>query len=321
MSLHLSSRRIVESVCGALVLCVAAFSLSISTRAQTTAAAVAPPTSRQTGQSRFAKLDGMRVHYQNHGAGDEALVFVHGWTCNLNFWRMQVPAFAGRMRVIAIDLPGHGESDKPNISYTQDLFARSVEAVLRDAGVRRAVLAGHSMGTPVVRQFYRKYPEKTLALVIVDGTLRPFAPGAVMSKYVEPLRRPNYKEAAGAMIDGMLSAQMEASLREEIKSSMLRTPQHVAVSAFEGMYDDAVWTDDQIKVPALAVLAASPFWPPDNEQRFRKIAPDMEYHLWQGVTHFLMMDKPAEFNRTLQSFLARRRLLKQTHEAAHAPKK
>ncbi len=50
--------------------------------------------------------------------------------------------------MITVDLPGHGESDKPQIAYTMDLFARAVEAVMRDAGVDQAVLVGHSMGTP-----------------------------------------------------------------------------------------------------------------------------------------------------------------------------
>src|SRR5262245_37698543 len=111
-------------------------------------------------ESKFAKLDTIRVHYQNYGSGKEALVFVHGWTCNLNFWKANIPAFVNQKRVIAIDLPGHGESDKPQTTYSMDLFARAVDAVLQDAQVERAVLLGHSMGTPVIRQFYRKYPEK-----------------------------------------------------------------------------------------------------------------------------------------------------------------
>src|ERR1700730_13014960 len=124
-------------------------------------------------QSRFAKLDGIRVHYKSLDDGETALVFIHGWTCNLTFWRMQVPAFEGKIRMILIDLPGHGQSDMPEINYTMDLFARSVDAVLRDAGVEKAVLIGHSMGTPVARQFCRLFPKKIVALVAVDGPLRP----------------------------------------------------------------------------------------------------------------------------------------------------
>src|SRR4030095_2397076 len=124
------------------------------------------------GEARYAKLDGHRVHYESYGAGREALVFVHGWTCNLTFWSRQVTLFAAKTRVIAVDLPGHGQSDKPEIAYNMDLCARSIDAVLVDARVDRAVLVGHSMGTPVIRQFYRKHPEKTLGLVIVDGPLQ-----------------------------------------------------------------------------------------------------------------------------------------------------
>src|SRR5262245_33933313 len=69
-------------------------------------------------QDRFAKLDAMRVHYQNYGNGKEAVVFVHGWSCNLNFWKANVPAFTKYSRVIAVDLPGHGESDKPQVTYS-----------------------------------------------------------------------------------------------------------------------------------------------------------------------------------------------------------
>src|SRR6185503_11087712 len=114
--------------------------------------------------SRWAKLDGNRVHYKSYGKGRDALVFVHGWTCDMSFWSDQIPAFVNQTRVIAIDLPGHGKSDKPDITYSMDLFARAVDAVLKDAGVARAVLVGHSMGTPVIREFYRKYPEKTIGL-------------------------------------------------------------------------------------------------------------------------------------------------------------
>src|SRR6185503_763219 len=95
------------------------------------------------GQSRYAKLDGARIHYQNYGKGKEALVLIHGWTCNVDSWRDQVSDFANRNRVIAIDLLGHGQSDKPPLTYSMDLFARVIEAVMRDADVERAVLVGH----------------------------------------------------------------------------------------------------------------------------------------------------------------------------------
>src|SRR6266403_1796752 len=208
-----------------------------------------------TAESRFTTLDGMRIHYLNYGKGTEALVLIHGWTCNLDNWRDQMPEFAKRNRVIAIDLPGHGQSDKPQIAYSMDLFARAVEAVMRDAKVQRAVLVGHSMGAPVARQFYRKYPYQTLAIVIVDGALRPFGDKAMMDRFIEGFRGANYQDVVGQMFTAMMGPSLPAEAQARIKASFLNTPQHVIVSAMEGMADASIWGEDKINVPLLAIMA------------------------------------------------------------------
>src|SRR3982750_3322962 len=104
--------------------------------------------------------DGAKVHYESYGKGTDAVVFIHGWTCDLTFWRGQAPVYEKR-RSLLIDLPGHGQSAKPEVAYTQERFARAVEAVMSDAGVTSAVLVGHSMGGPVALTFLRLYPAKT----------------------------------------------------------------------------------------------------------------------------------------------------------------
>jgi pimeloyl-ACP methyl ester carboxylesterase len=261
-------------------------------------------------QSRYVSLDGARVHYKSFGKGKEALVLIHGWTCNLDNWRDQIPDFEKRTRVIAIDLPGHGQSDKPQIAYTMDLFARAVDAVMSDAGVKRAVLVGHSMGTPVARQFYRKYPQKTLGIVIVDGALRPFADRKTMEGFIASFRSPSYKEAGAGMFTQMAGPNLSTDSKERIQTSFLNTPQHVIVSAMEGMADDSIWGEDKINVPTLAIMAKSPFYPADIEQRYRGIAPALEFQLWEGVGHFVMMEKPKQFNEAVIAFLDKNSLLK-----------
>lgn len=261
-------------------------------------------------QSRFTKLDGARIHYVNYGKGREALVLIHGWTSNLDFWRDQVPDLAKRNRVIAIDLPGHGLSDKPQVTYSMELFARAVDAVLRDAHVDRAVLMGHSMGTPVARQFYRKYPQKTLAIVIVDGALRPFADRKTMDGMIAGFRGPNYKAAAGQMLAAISGPYLSAADRERIKVSFENTPQHVVVGAMEGMADDSIWGPDKINIPVLAIMAKLPFYPPNIEELSRAIVPKLDFQMWEGVGHFLMMEKPKQFNDAVIAFLDKNALLK-----------
>jgi len=269
----------------------------------------ASPDKNVTGKSKFAKLDGAKIHYVNYGKGSDALVLIHGWTMNVDNWRDQIPDFASRYHVIAIDLPGHGQSDKPQVSYSMDYFARAVEAVMKDAKAKRAVLVGHSMGTPVARQFYRQYPQKTLALVIVDGVLRPLAEKTVMDRMIEGFRAPTYKQSIDQMLTAMKGPSLSAEAMERIKASSANTPQHVVVSAMEGMADPAIWGDDKINVPVLAIMARNPFYPPNIEEISRGLAPNMDFRMWEGVGHFVMMDKPKEFNEAVIGFLEKNKLL------------
>jgi pimeloyl-ACP methyl ester carboxylesterase len=90
----------------------------------------------------------------------------------------------------------------------------------------------------------------------------------------------------------------------------MATPQNVLVTAMENMNDEALYATDKINVPVLAILAKSPFWPADTEQFLRNLAPDLEYHMWEGVDHFLHLEKPKEFNETVLAFVNKKNLLK-----------
>lgn len=272
------------------------------------AAALLAEDSPESGSSRSTQLDGAKVHYTDYGAGENALVFVHGWSCDETFWAGQAPALGAKFHVITIDLPGHGQSDKPQIAYTMDLYARAIDAVLGAANVKAATLIGHSNGTPVIRQFYRKFPAKTRALVIVDGGLRPFGDKAMMEKFVAQLKAPNYEENTGKMIDGMTSPIHDAAMREKIKTAMLRTPQFVAASEMEGTLAPELWKPDKINVPVLMILAKQPAWNAEYEQFVRGIVPDLDYQVWDGVSHFLMMENPEQFNSAVIAFLEKHEL-------------
>jgi len=77
------------------------------------------------------------------------------------------------------------------------------------------------------------------------------------------------------------------------------------------MFNPVNWKDDEkIEAPLQAIMAKSPNWPADYEQFVRKIAPQVDYHVMEGVGHFLMMEKPKEFNELMMSFLKKQGLVK-----------
>jgi pimeloyl-ACP methyl ester carboxylesterase len=291
------------------VLAVVIFLAAVATFGATKAS-YAKADKNVTGESKFAQLDGAKIHYVNYGKGSDALVLIHGWTMNVDNWRDQIQDFASRYHVIAIDLPGHGQSDKPQVSYSMEYFARAVDAVMRDAKVKRAVLVGHSMGTPIARQFYRKYPEKTLGIVVADGALGPFADKATMDRMIEGFRAPTYQKVMDQMLTAMKGPSLPAEAMERIAASSRNTPQYVVVGAMEGMADPAIWRDDKITVPVLAIMSRNPFYPPNIEEISRGIVPDIDFRMWDGVGHFVMMEKPKEFNEAVIGFLDKNKLLK-----------
>ena len=142
-----------------ITLLVAAVALLLTAGCTSPTPSAQPARTLADAQSHFAKFGTNHIHYVVAGSGAHTIVLVHCWAGNLGFWREQVPALAGRARLILIDLPGHGQSDQPHTAYTMDFFAQAVLAVLRDAHVDKATLVGHSMGAPVICRVYQQAPE------------------------------------------------------------------------------------------------------------------------------------------------------------------
>jgi pimeloyl-ACP methyl ester carboxylesterase len=261
--------------------------------------------------SKFAKFGDVKVHYKSLGEGKTAVIFIHGWCCDHTVWRDQAAAFNGKMRMLFIDLPGYGKSDKPKIDYTMDVFARATEAVLKDAGVDRSILVGHSMGTPVVRQFYRLFPDRTKALVFVDGALRPFTTDpAQIEKFLAAFKEETFKDVALKAFANMLRPNTPGAVREHIEKLVKSTNPRVAVSSARGMYDDKLWKEDPVKVPAQALMARSPLWKKDYKEFAKKLVSDLDYREFDGVGHFLFMERPKDFNEALGEFLKKQGVLK-----------
>src|SRR5918994_764401 len=89
-----------------------------------------------------------------------ALVFVHGWSCDRSYWSRQLPHFAGRHNVVAIDLAGHGESGVGRQAWTMPAFGDDVVAAVEQLGLESTVLIGHSMGGDVIVDAALKLPDR-----------------------------------------------------------------------------------------------------------------------------------------------------------------
>jgi pimeloyl-ACP methyl ester carboxylesterase len=282
--------------------------LLLITGCGTTQKPTANPSSIANGKSHFARFGTNKVHYVTVGKGKKVVVFVHGWACNAAFWREQTPAIKDKAKLILIDLPGHGESDKPQTDYSMDFFADAVIAVLKDAKVEKAVLVGHSMGTPVICRVYAHAPEAVSAQVSVDGTLRrPKMQPDQAEKFVARYRGADYRDNVTRFVTSMFPDPGTEPLRDWALAEMLKTPQHVMSSAMEAMFSSTHpdWNPGKVHVPVLVINTKNPMWTKDYENYVRTLSRKTDYRTIEGAGHFVMLEKPAEFNAALIEMLGK----------------
>ena len=160
---------------------------------------------------RHIEIHGHRVGYRSGGTGP-VLVLIHGMAGSSATWRLVMPALAERFTVIAPDLLGHGNSDKPRGDYSLGAFASGVRDLLLALGHDRATVVGHSFGGGVAMQFAYQFPERCERLVLVSSgglgeevnlLLRLLAlPG---SEFILPLACNNWVHDLGVNVTGWLA--------------------------------------------------------------------------------------------------------------------
>jgi pimeloyl-ACP methyl ester carboxylesterase len=255
--------------------------------------------------ARAATLDGARIHATTTGNGAKTIVLVHGWTCDETSWSEQVPVLAKKYRVITLDLPGHGQSEPPRDGkFSMDVFARAVEAVRAEANIDRVILAGHSMGSPVVYRYAQLYPQHTAALVLVDGPLFRAPDARVFIDQTLPrVTGTEGMKGRETMIRSMFSAATTPALQSRILQMMLRAPEATARGAMTTMADPEVWNNHVLQVPALAIFAGT--YGGNSLDATKSYLPNLQFLNVPGTGHFLMLEKPAEFNQHIMAFIDR----------------
>lgn len=98
-----------------------------------------------------------------------AIVCIHGLTANQTCWQSLADILTPEYRLIAYDLRGRGESDKPPKGYSLEIHARDVNALLDRFDLKRAVIIGHSLGAKIALHFAVHYPKRVSKLILVDG--------------------------------------------------------------------------------------------------------------------------------------------------------
>lgn len=285
-------------------------------------------------ESSFVDATGTRIHVVTEGAGP-TVVLLHGFPEFWWSWRHQLPALAGAgFRAVAVDLPGYGDSDKPDRAYDEvwvnATLAAAVGNLLRDG--EQCIVVGHDWGGLLVWPFARRYPELLAGVVGVNtpdlprGTLPPLE---VMDKVFT--RHPNYimQFQDYGPADWLLARDVPAWLEFMYRGPATRHPEvftdevlgrYVEVFSRPGAITptlsyyrnmDANWhaaasLPERIDLPALMICAeGDPVLTPAMSAGMEERVPDLERVIIDDCGHWTQQEQPDATNEALIGFCTR----------------
>ena len=120
--------------------------------------------------SRFANVNGVRLHYLIAGTGDP-VVLLHGYAETSHMWRPLMAELAATHTVLAVDLRGAGQSSTPPSGYTKVEMAQDIHALTRKLGYKRIRIVGHDIGLMVAYAFAAQYPSEVDRIALMDAFL------------------------------------------------------------------------------------------------------------------------------------------------------
>lgn len=247
--------------------------------------------------------DGVHVQYRVYGSGEPAIVLIHGWSCDSNYWREQIPVLATKYTVVTVDLAGHGGTDGNRSEWTMARFGQDVAAAVAAVPNEKLILVGHSMGGPVAIEAARLLKSRVIGVIGVD-TFKSIGAPPPSKAQVDAIMKKFEADFIGQTRDivttHFFAPGADEDLKRKIAYDMSLSPPRVGIPSMRAVleYEFTAPLKD-ISVPIVAIN--SNLGEPVNEARIRKVLPKFRQVTLDGTGHFLMMEAPARFNPALQS--------------------
>jgi pyruvate dehydrogenase E2 component (dihydrolipoamide acetyltransferase) len=261
----------------------------------------------------YVEADGLRLFSIVAGpASGQRLVFLHGLSGSFSTWQVVMGELADRYRVAAIDLPGHGQSDKPEpetFDYAVPSLANNVAAALRNAKVVPAIVVGHSLGGSVALQLALGYPETVLGLVLVNSTGlgTEISPELLAQMDLEP-----GPETARSMLQLFFEDQalvldrgVDEMAQGQLSEGGWKAQRATAASAFSSNAQSigALNRLSEITIPTLIVWGAKDrVMPVDHAIHAAGVIPDATLKLLPAIGHVPQVEAAAAVSHAIDRF-------------------
>lgn len=270
-------------------------------------------------QDRFLDVGGVRLHWVEAGeeSGLPSVVLLHGLNNSCLSWERVAPLLTTDRRVLMPDLPGHGQSGRPNASYKLDWYAHLIARWLEAIELKSADFVGHSFGGGVAQMLLLECPERVRRLVLVaSGGL-----GTDVGFWLRLASLPHLVEQFGQPFMAVgtrlaLRGVRHGITREDVAQLSRLNAQPGSARAFARSVRDVIdWRGQRRHflhraheietLPALLVLWGDrdSIIPVAQGRAFVALLDGAVFQVFEGCGHYLHNERPAEFARVVRNFL------------------
>ena len=276
-------------------------------------------------ESKWLTVDGLRIHYLTAGESGSPVVLLHGAgidSAHLS-WAETIESLAQEHRVYAPDLPGYGQSDRPDVLYNAEFYINFLARLFDAWQLSKASLVGLSMGGAIVLGFTLAHPERVEKLVPVD-------PYGIMPKVAWHRTSYLYVHSPLNELSYWFFAKSRSMVRWSLLSSLISSPERLTDRLIDEVYEaskhpqagkafssfqrhDLTWDGlrtnyldrlSAIQAPTLFIHGEKdPGVPLTYARQAHERVKGSRLHVMQGCLHWPMRDRPEEFNRVLGEFL------------------
>ena len=284
----------------------AAAAIVLAAAAAGCASRAAPPPAPESGFATSA--DGVPIAWDARGAGEPAVVLVHGWRCDRGLWRWTAEDLARDHRVVCVDVGGHGASGADRGKWDVEALAGDVQAVVEALGLRRVVLVGHSMGGPICLAAAPRLKGRVAAVVGVDTLhdVEYHMPKEAVEPVIASLEADPEKGIRG-FLPSMLAPGYDPALLDWLVARGMAADHRAACAIMRSLtVTDSAALLENAGVPVRCVNAmpgVTAFARPTEVAKNRKHG-DFDAVLLEGVGHYPMVERPDAFNARLREVIA-----------------
>lgn len=254
-------------------------------------------------------INGIRLNYLVDGNGP-ALVFINGLTMDVNGWYFQVPAFKERYTVLRYDCRGQGQSDKPDMDYTQEIHADDLKNLIDRLAINKVHIVGISNGGMIAQHFAIKHPERVGGLVLVDtSSYIDTLLGLIINTWIKATEiggsEFRYDMSLPALFAESYIKKNSEAIQVMRENNIKNNPPEPIIGLAKGcLKHDINERLSEIKAPTLIIVGEEDILIPI---KYSKILNDKirgsKLIIIKDCGHVPSIEKPEEFNRIVLDFL------------------